>query len=66
MNMLSTGRITESIGILAIDNGWDVYIVNGARYARPECCMHSIQAETRVGEYFHYAEGVFDNHVLAS
>ena len=67
LNMLSTGRITESIGNVAKDNGWDVYIVHGARYARPGSCMHSIQAETRIGEYLHYAEGLFfDNHGLAS
>lgn len=66
-NMLSTGRITESIGNLAKLRGWDCYLVHGARYVRPGSCMHSIQAETRIGEYLHYAEGLFfDNHGLAS
>ena len=65
--MLSTGRITESIGKLAIEKGWDCYIIHGARYARPGSCMHSIQAVSKLGEYVHYAESLlFDNHGLAS
>lgn len=67
LNMLSTGRITESIGRLVIDKGWDAYIVHGARYKRDGSCMHSIQSETRLGEYIHYAESLFfDNHGLSS
>lgn len=67
LNMLSTGRITESIGKLAIEKGWDCYIVHGARYARPGSCMHSIQAVSKLGEYAHFAESLFlDNHGLAS
>lgn len=67
LNMLSTGRITESIGELAIKNGWNAYIIHGARYVRQGSCMYSIQAETKLGEYLHYAEGLLlDNHGLAS
>lgn len=67
LNMLSTGRITESISKLAIDKGWDCYIVHGARYARPGSCMHSIQAVSKMGEYAHFAESLLlDNHGLAS
>lgn len=67
LNMLSTGRITESIGKLAIEKGWDCYIVHGARYTRPGSCMHSIQAVSKTGEYAHFAESLlFDNHGLAS
>ena len=67
LNMLSTGRITESIGKLAIIKGWECYIVHGARYARPGSCMKSIQAVSKMGEYTHFAEGLFlDNHGLAS
>lgn len=67
LNMLSTGRITESIGGLAIQKGWDAYIIHGARYVRSGSCMHTIQAESKLGEYLHYAEGLFlDNHGLAS
>lgn len=65
--MLSTGRITESIGRLAKERGWDCYIVHGARYARPGSCMQSIQAVSKWGEYAHFAESLlFDNHGLAS
>ena len=65
--MLSTGRITESIGKLAIEKGWDCYIVHGARYARPGSCMNSIQAVNKMGEYAHFAESLLlDNHGLAS
>lgn len=67
LNMLSTGRITESIGKLAIEKGWDCYIVHGARYARPGSCMNSIQAVNKMGEYAHFAESLLlDNHGLAS
>lgn len=67
LNMLSTGRITESIGRLAQERGWDCYIVHGARYARPGSCMHSFQAVSKWGEYAHFAESLlFDNHGLAS
>lgn len=67
LNMLSTGRITESIGKLAIEKGWDCYIVHGARYSRSGSCMHSIQAVSKMGEYAHFAESLLlDNHGLAS
>lgn len=67
LNMLSTGRITESIGKLAIDRGWECYIIHGARFVRPGSCMHAIQAVSKMGEYAHYAESLmFDNHGLAS
>lgn len=67
LNMCSTGRITESIGSLAISQGWEVFIVHGARYANPPSCMHSIPSVTKFGEYIHFAEGLlFDNHGLAS
>lgn len=67
LNMLSTGRITESIGKLAIDRGWEVYIVHGARYSRPGTCMHTIPSVSKFGEYAHFAEGLLlDNHGLGS
>lgn len=67
LNMLSTGRITESIGKLAIDRGWECYIIHGARFVRPGSCMHAIQAISKLGEYAHYAESLLlDNHGLAS
>lgn len=67
LNMLSTGRITESIAKLAINKGWEVFAVHGARYVRPGSCMHSIQSVSKYGEYAHFAESLlFDNHGLAS
>lgn len=67
LNMLSTGRITESIGKLAVERGWDVYIVHGARAVRKPSCMKAIQADKGWQEYLHYAESLlFDRHGLAS
>ena len=67
LNMLSTGRITESIGGLSIERGWDVYIIHGARYVKKGSCMHSIQSVSKQGEYAHFVESLlFDNHGLAS
>lgn len=67
LNMLSTGRITESIGQLSIDRGWEVYIVHGARAVRKPSCMNTIQSDKVWQEYLHYAESLlFDRHGLAS
>ena len=63
----STGRITESIAKLAQNQGWECYIVHGARYCKRPSCMKDIQTVSKIGEYLHYAEGLFlDNHGLAS
>lgn len=63
----STGRITESIAQLAQSQGWECYIIHGARYVKHPSCMKDIQTVSKVGEYIHYAEGlIFDNHGLAS
>lgn len=67
LNMFSTGRITESIGRLAIKEGWEVYIIHGARYVKKGSCMHSIQAVSKLEELVHYAESLlFDKHGLSS
>lgn len=44
LEMGSTGRITESIGNLAIKCGWNCYIIHGARYSMKNSCMNSIQS----------------------
>lgn len=63
----STGRITESIAQLAQSQGWECYIIHGARYVKRPSCMKDIQSVSKLGEYMHYAEGVLlDNHGLAS
>lgn len=63
----STGRITESIAQLAQSQGWECYIIHGARYVKRPSCMKDIQTVSKLGEYLHYAESLlFDNHGLAS
>ena len=52
----STGRITESIGRIALQKGWDCYIVHGARYDRRPSCMTDIQTVSKAGEYMHYSD----------
>lgn len=66
LGILSTGKITESIGKLASEGGWDCYIAHGARYVG-KSEMHSIQVSSKLGEYFHYAKSLlFDAHGLGS
>ncbi len=67
LNTGSTGRITETIGRMAQNKGWECHIIHGARYANPPSSMHSIQTVSKVGEYIHYIKGLlFDNHGLSS
>lgn len=62
----STGRITESIGRIAKNHGWDCYIVHGSRYVG-ESSMNSIQSGTLCQEYWHIAQSLcLDRHGLAS
>lgn len=66
LGILSTGRITESIGAIAKSRGWDCYIAHGARSVG-ESQMISIPVVTKFGEYLHFAQSfMFDNHGLAS
>lgn len=63
----STGRITESVGRIALQQGWECYIVHGGRYVKRPSCMKDIQSVSPIGEYLHYAESLLrDNHGLAS
>ncbi len=63
----STGRITESIARLAQQQGWECFIVHGARFVKRPSCMQDIQSVSKLGEYVHYVEGLFfDNHGLSS
>ena len=67
LNTGSTGRITETLWRMASKNGWDCYIIHGARYANPPSCMKSYQTVTKFGEYLHYVESfLFDSHGLSS
>lgn len=51
-NWGSTGRIAEQIGILALDNGWDCYIVHGARYVH-DSRLKTIPVGTRREDTLH-------------
>lgn len=62
----STGRITESIGLIMKKLGWDCYVVHGDRYAG-ETRLESIKTVTRVQEYLHaFGSMLFDRHGLFS
>ena len=66
LGILSTGRITESIGELARANGWETYIAHGARYVG-NSEMISYQVSSKVEEYVHYGKSLlFDMHGLGS
>lgn len=62
----STGRITESIGLIMKKLGWDCYVVHGDRYAG-ETKLESIKTVSRVQEYLHaLGSMLFDRHGLFS
>ena len=64
--MGSTGRIAEQIGLVAKDNGWECYLVHGARHVNPSQ-LHTIQSVTTIEERIHAIETkIFDNHGLSS
>ncbi len=63
----STGRITASIAQSAQRQGWECFIVHGARYVKRPSCMEDIQSVSTLGEYVHFAESLLlDKHGLAS
>lgn len=65
-NWGSTGRITEQIGLLAKENGWESYIVHGARYVR-ESKLNSIQVAGKFDNYIHVViSKLFGGHGLGS
>ena len=62
----STGRMTESIGTIMENLGWDCYIVHGDRYSG-ESRLKSIKTGHRVQEYLHALGSIlFDRHGLYS
>lgn len=64
-NWGSTGKIAESIGIAAMNSGWDSYVAYG-RWCNPSH-SHLIKVGGRWGKYFHFAEqSVCDNEGLCS
>lgn len=64
-NWGSTGKIAESIGIAAMNHGWESYIAYG-RWCNPSQ-SHLIKIGRRFDKYFHYAEQfIRDNEGLCS
>lgn len=64
-NWGSTGKIAESIGLAAMNHGWDSYIAYG-RWCNPSQSQ-LIRIGGRFDKYFHYAEQyVRDNEGLCS
>lgn len=64
-NVGSTGRITEEIGLLAMQRGWESYIVHG-RYSSPSA-SHEIQIGSGIHIYLHGLQTrLFDRHGLGS
>ena len=66
LNWGSTGIIAEQIGLEAEKNGWQVYMVHGARYKNPSHFPH-IQVTSKIGEMFHWLLSIlFDAQGLGS
>lgn len=62
----STGRISENIGALAKERGWDCYVAHGGRYVGTTK-LKSITITSKWGEYIHFAKSLLlDNHGLNS
>lgn len=67
MNTGSTGRIAEGISGVVKKDGWDAYLIHGARYNNPPTSMIEFQLGSITDEYEHFFEHiVFDNDGLAS
>lgn len=65
-SVLSTGRIVDSIGHLAKEQGWDVCVVHGARYVGDSDLDH-YQVTTYTNEVLHYLKStLFDAQGLGS
>lgn len=60
-NTGSTGKIAESIGLLAQRQGWEVWLAHGGRYVRPSA-MHTLRVQSRWMDYLHYACSLFTGH----
>lgn len=64
-NWGSTGKIAESIGLAAMNAGWESYIAYG-RWSNPSR-SHLIRVGNRLDKYLHYAEQrIRDNEGLCS
>ena len=64
-NVLSTGKITNDLAVVAQERGWETYIAYG-RYAKPGV-SREIRVGTMMNTYLHYASNrLFDREGLAS
>ena len=65
-NQGSTGKISEQIGLIMKERGWNVYFAHGARRVNPSK-LKTYQFSTKRDEYLHYARGlVYDGDGLGS
>ena len=65
-NYGSTGRIVESVGLLAKARGWDVWVVHGPRYANPSG-LNTKCTQSALADKIHGVESwIFDRHGLGS
>ena len=66
LNCGSPGHICESIGMLAQENNWDVYMAHGLRYANPSK-LKTFRVSSHAEEYLHILKSLLcDGHGLAS
>lgn len=66
LNYGSPGKITENIGLLAIEHGWDVYQAHGLKYSNPSQLITK-PVSSAFGEYRHAAYSLLlDRHGLSS
>lgn len=66
LNMGSTGKISEQIGLLAKQKGWEVYMIHGPRYKNPSQ-LNTIQSVSLFQEKLHGIESLLlDRHGLSS
>lgn len=65
-NQGSTGKITEQIGLMMQQRGWDVCVVHGARFVNPSS-LPSYQIQSKCEEYYHALKSLlFDADGLGS
>lgn len=66
LNCGSPGHICESIGLLAQENNWDVYMAHGLRYANTSE-LKTYNVSSHIEEYLHILKSLIcDGHGLAS
>lgn len=56
-NQGSTGKISEQVGLMMKERGWDVYLAHGARRVNPSK-LTTYQFSTVKDEYLHYAKSL--------